>query len=99
MLGGKFASLVESCPLPVCPKFWGFATLTKINTVMRICRTKFGIVMLILDIIANYFAKILTLHKVSLRFHLTSDLPLYIRTRAYLNYLVKGNAFACVAII
>ena len=37
------------CCLFVFSNFWGLATLTKLNTAMRICRTKFGIVTLIFD--------------------------------------------------
>ena len=47
------ALLAESNPSPVSPypphhKPLGLATLTKLNTEMRICRTKFGILTLIL---------------------------------------------------
>ena len=42
------ASLAESCPSPIFfSNIWGLATLTKLKTEMRICRTKFGRVTLV----------------------------------------------------
>ena len=48
-LGGGVLRLPSLPHRLSCPIFWGLATLTKLNTEMRICCTKFGIVTLIYE--------------------------------------------------
>ena len=52
-------SLAVAFLLPVCStKFRGLATLTKLNTEMRICRATFRVVTLILTLILQESARI-----------------------------------------